>query len=100
MKSPVHPLWVWRFGGAVFVAHPGEAYSALQTSLRATFPTVTIVVMNLTNGPGWVYLPPAQAYEEDRYQAWQTVLKPGSLERLISAAETAITELGVERGER
>jgi hypothetical protein len=100
MKSPVHPLWVWRFGGAVFVAHPGEAYSALQTSLRATFPAVTIVVMNLTNGPGWVYLPPAQAYEEDRYQAWQTVLKPGSLERLISAAETAITELGVERGER
>ncbi|XUK63755.1 Neutral/alkaline non-lysosomal ceramidase, N-terminal [Plantibacter sp. RU18] len=94
MGKPVHPLWVWRFGDAVFVAHPGEAYSALQSTLRARFPDTTIVVMNLTNGPGWVYLPPEHAYHEDRYQAWQTVLQAGSLERLIAAADAAIVELG------
>ncbi|MGG7464731.1 MULTISPECIES: hypothetical protein [unclassified Plantibacter] len=94
MDRPVHPLWVWRFGDAVFVAHPGEAYSALQSTLRARFPSATIVVMNLTNGPGWVYLPPEHAYREDRYQAWQTVLEAGSLERLIAAAGDAIIDLG------
>lgn len=94
MDRPVHPLWVWRFGQTVFVAHPGEAYSALQSTLRARFTSVTIVVMNLTNGPGWVYLPPEGAYREDRYQAWQTVLEPGALERLIAGASDAIIELG------
>lgn len=99
MAKPVHPLWVWRFGDAVFVAHPGEAYSALQSTLRARFPSATIIVMNLTNGPGWVYLPPESAYREDRYQAWQTVLQAGSLERLIAAADAAIVELGFTSSE-
>ncbi|MEA9983937.1 hypothetical protein [Subtercola sp. RTI3] len=99
MDHPVHPLWVWRFGQAVFVAHPGEAYSALQSTLRARFPSATIVVMNLTNGPGWVYLPPEGAYREDRYQAWQTVVAAGSLERLIAAASDTISSLGFVAGE-
>ncbi|KAA9108113.1 hypothetical protein [Microbacterium rhizomatis] len=94
MAQPRHPVWVWRFGDAVFVAHPGEAYSALQSTLRARFPDVLIVVMNLTNGPGWVYLPPREAYREDRYQAWQTILEAGSLERVIDAAAEAIADLG------
>lgn len=94
MRKPMHPLWVWRFGQAVFVAHPGEAYSALQSTLRARFPDAAVVVMNLTNGPGWVYLPPREAYREDRYQAWQTILEAGSLERLIAAASDAIVQLG------
>lgn len=94
MHRPMHPLWVWRFGQSVFVAHPGEAYSALQSTLRARFPDAAVVVMNLTNGPGWVYLPTEEAYRSDRYQAWQTILKPGSLERLIAAATLAISDLG------
>jgi len=99
MENAVHPLWVWRWGTFAFVAHPGEAYSLLQSTLRARFPSVTIVVMNLTNGPGWVYLPTEAAYADNRYQAWQTILRAGSLERLIAAAESALAELGIERRE-
>ncbi|MFK4788372.1 hypothetical protein [Microbacterium sp. ZW T5_56] len=99
MDKPVHPLWVWRFGGAVFVAHPGEAYSALQSTLRRRFPGVAVIVMNLTNGPGWVYLPTEDSYRANRYQAWQTIVAAGSLEHLIEAAESAIINLGLERDE-
>lgn len=88
-----HPLWVWRLGDAYVVAHPGEAYSPLQTVLRARHPDKIVVVMNLTNGPGWVYLPPAEAFAIDRYQTWQTVLRPGALEALIDEADRSLTEL-------
>lgn len=77
-----HPVWVWRLGDAVVVGHPGEAYSRLQVSLRARFPGTPIVVMNLTNGPGFVYLPTREAYERGAYQAWQTPLAAGALELL------------------
>ncbi|MFJ2368306.1 hypothetical protein [Microbacterium sp. NPDC087665] len=77
-----HPVWVWRLGDAVIVGHPGEAYSRLQTSLRARFLDTPIVVMNLTNGPGFVYLPTREAYDRGAYQAWQTPLAPGALELL------------------
>ena len=100
MDNATHPVWAWRWGDVIFVAHPGEAYSLLQSSLRSRFPGVTVVVMNLTNGPGWVYLPPESAYVDNRYQAWQTILQPGSLERVIEAATSAMVELGAERIDR
>ena len=77
-----HPVWAWRLGDAVIVGHPGEAYSRLQTTLRARFPETPIVVMNLTNGPGFVYLPTRDAYDRGAYQAWQTPLAPGGLDLL------------------
>lgn len=77
-----HPVWAWRLGDAVIVGHPGEAYSRLQTTLRARFPETPIVVMNLTNGPGFVYLPTRDAYDRGAYQAWQTPLAPGALDLL------------------
>jgi len=49
-------------------------------------------VMNLTNGPGFVYLPTEAAYERGAYQAWQTPLAPGSLVRLEEAMSAAIEE--------
>src|SRR5690606_18864624 len=76
-----HPVWAWRVGDAVFVGHPGEAYSRFQTRLRERFPQNPIVVVNLTNGPGFVYLPTPDAYERGAYQAWQTPLRVGSLDR-------------------
>ncbi|MET7133760.1 hypothetical protein MT994_06505 [Cellulosimicrobium sp. MI9406] len=77
-----HPTWVWRVGEALLVAHPGEAYSRLQRTVRAHAGRRPVVVANLTNGPGFVYLPTCEAYDVGAYQAWQSPLAPGSLERL------------------
>lgn len=93
MADPHHPVWVWRWGGCVIVAHPGEAYSALQVRLRERFPELAVVVLNLTNAPGWVYLPPREAYEEVRYQSWQTLVRAGALEAVIDAAAELVTQL-------
>ncbi|MFB8189005.1 hypothetical protein ACFC14_06740 [Microbacterium sp. NPDC055988] len=88
-----HPVWAWRLGDAVIVGHPGEAYSRLQTTLRARFPETPIVVMNLTNGPGFVYLPTRDAYERGAYQAWQTPLAPGALDLLEEHAAAVVADL-------
>lgn len=88
-----HPVWAWRLGDAVLVAHPGEAYSRLQTTLRARFPGTPILVANLTNGPGFVYLPTQDAYDRGAYQAWQTPLRAGSLDRLEEHAAALVAEL-------
>lgn len=88
-----HPVWAWRLGDAIIVGHPGEAYSTLQTTLRARFPETPIVVMNLTNGPGFVYLPTRDAYDRGAYQAWQTPLAPGALELLVEHATAVVTDL-------
>ncbi|MFK3677126.1 hypothetical protein ACI2IP_05310 [Microbacterium sp. NPDC090218] len=88
-----HPVWAWRLGDAVIVGHPGEAYSRLQTTLRARFPETPIVLMNLTNGPGFVYLPTRDAYERGAYQAWQTPLAPGALDALEEHAVAVVADL-------
>lgn len=88
-----HPVWAWRVGDAVILGHPGEAYSRFQRTLRARFPEVPIVVMNLTNGPGFVYLPTREAYDRGAYQAWQTPLAPGALDLLEEHACRVVAEL-------
>ncbi|MFT4280309.1 hypothetical protein [Microbacterium sp.] len=88
-----HPFWVWQVGDAVVVAHPGEACSPLQTVLRERHPERVLFVLNLTNGPGFMYLPDAEAYDHDRYQTWQTLLARGCLEELIEATDSFIREL-------
>lgn len=89
-----HPLWTIRLGDAVIVAHPGEAYSPLQRDLRERFPELAVVVVNLANGPGFVYLPSDDAYRRGAYQAWQTALAPGGLARLTEAAIAAVARTG------
>ncbi|MGM1018295.1 MAG: hypothetical protein ACQEW8_12240 [Actinomycetota bacterium] len=88
-----HPVWAWRLGDAIVVAHPGEAYSRLQRTLRDRFADTPIVVMNLTNGPGFVYLPTREAYARGAYQAWQTPLASGALERLEEHAIQLVERL-------
>lgn len=88
-----HPLWVWQLGDATIVAHPGEAFSLLQTELRRRHPDRVLLVLNLTNGPGFVYLPDRASYDHDRYQVWQTLLAPGGLEALVEAADTVLAAL-------
>ena len=87
-----HPLWVWSLGDCAVVAQPGELYSAFQRELRARFPGRAVVVLNVTNAPGGVYLPPAHLYDEDLYPVWQTLLARGSMERLLEAATATLAE--------
>ena len=86
------PLWAWRAGDAMFVGQPNEAYSRLQTELRARFPGRAVTVMNLVNGSAG-YLPPREMYQKDVYQVWQSPYAAGGLETLIKAAEQSIREL-------
>jgi len=86
------PLWTWRIGDTFLMATPTEAYSNLQTELRAAFPQTAIAVLDVTNG-WWGYLPPADTYTTDRYSVWQTPFAQGSLEILIAEAKRAIEDL-------
>lgn len=88
-----HPVWAWRWGDAIIVGQPGEAYSRFQLTLRERFPDHRIIVMNLTNGPGFVYFPTQEAYDRGAYQAWQTPLVAGSLDRLEDFATELIRSL-------
>lgn len=85
-----HPFWVWQWGDAIFVAQPGEAYSWLQTELRRRHPGRAVFVLNCTNGPGFVYLPPAPVYARDVYQVGQSEVLAGGLERLTNAVDGVI----------
>ena len=91
--SDIHPVWIWIWGDAVFVAQPGEAYSYLQTELRRRHPERITFVLNLTNGPGAVYLPTHSSYIRQSYQSWQTLLAPGGLEHITEVVDTHIDRL-------
>jgi hypothetical protein len=74
------------------VGHPNEAYSLLQTELRAAFPDHAVLVMNIVNG--WSgYLPPADRYDDDLYAVWQTPFARGGLETLIARCREELAEL-------
>jgi len=88
-QTTLVPLWIWRAGDAVFVGHNNEAYTLLQVELRAGFPDLAVVVMNLVNGATG-YLPPAELYDEDLYAVWQTPFARGGMERTIEAARNGI----------
>jgi hypothetical protein len=86
------PFWVWRVGEAFLVATMAEAYSVLQRRLREAFPDAAVACLNLANGSVG-YLPPAERYDDDLYQVWQTPFERGSLEALESAVVAALREL-------
>jgi hypothetical protein len=99
--SAHHPVWLWRLGDCAVVAHPGEAYSALQIALRRRFARYPVLVLNHSNapthGPGWVYIPDAQAYGHDIYQVWHTLYAQGSLERITQRIGHALeADLGFD----
>tara|TARA_R110002111_G_scaffold261984_1_gene336613 strand:- start:91852 stop:93249 length:1398 start_codon:yes stop_codon:yes gene_type:complete len=86
------PIWVWRMGDTILVGSPSEAYSILQRELRRRFPDRTIVCLNLINGTTG-YLTPAELYDLDLYQVWQTPFERGSLEILIEGMADAIQQI-------
>lgn len=88
--AATHPVWIWMWGDAVIVGQPGEAYSYFQMELRRRHPDRVIFVLNCTNGPGYMYLPTPDSYERNRYQAWQTLLAPGALEKITNEVSEEI----------
>jgi hypothetical protein len=84
----VLPVWVWRVGDSLLVAHVNEAYSCFQEDLRAAFPEATVVVMN-TSGAEMGYLYPPELDGLDLYQVWQT---PFSKEALPTLTKACIDE--------
>jgi hypothetical protein len=86
-------LWIWRFGNAVLVGVPEEAYSVLQTELRRRYRDLPVVCVNLVNGRVGGYLPPQDLYELDIYQVWRTPFARGSLEIIIAALAESIEQI-------
>jgi hypothetical protein len=85
-------VWGWRVGESVIVGSAAEPYSWLQQRLRKRFPANAVAWINCLNG-AIGYLPPAAAYDRERYQVWQSPFERGSLEALESAVVTLVQEL-------
>jgi hypothetical protein len=85
------PLWVWRLGDELLVGQPNETYSLFQMELRDSFGR-GVAVMNIVNGSAG-YLPPAELYDRDVYQVWQSPYERGGLERLLASAKKVVAEL-------
>jgi hypothetical protein len=75
-------LTVWRLGDSLWVFTPGELYQSFQTTLRARFPDLAVVVSTVTDDwqPG--YIPLAGSYGQGIYQEVIAATAPGSLEAL------------------
>ncbi len=89
-KTTEYPVWVLRVGDGVIVGSPGEPYSQLQKNLRERFPHTALMIVNFVNGPGFMYVPTADAYERGAYQSWQTLFAAGSLELIEDHAAEMI----------
>jgi hypothetical protein len=93
-EGPCFPfaIRVWQAGDAIWVAVGGEHYDYFQVELRRRFPNTPIVVMTLINTWCPAYVPTAQTYGRGIYEEQLAVVEPGSLERLVDAIATQISE--------
>lgn len=93
--GPAYPYSVSlsRIGDSVWVFCPGELYQVFQTTLRARFPRVAIVIATVTNDwqPG--YLPAAGSYGYGIYQEIIAAVAPGSLETVIECVSREVRAL-------
>jgi hypothetical protein len=87
------PASAWRVGEAVWVTIGSEIYSAFQTTLRARFPGVPILVTPLTNDSDASYLPPRELYGRGIYQEEIAILAPGCLEAVTEKTARRIEAL-------
>jgi len=90
-----HPVWFWQLGDALVIAHCGEAYLEMAQELRRRHPKRVILFLDMTNGPGYIYVPTKSAYERNAYQASQTLLAPGGFEDLLEIIDQQIVKLGL-----
>ncbi|MBC7464102.1 MAG: hypothetical protein H7227_07575 [Actinobacteria bacterium] len=85
-----HPIWIWQLGDAIFIAHCGEAYLEMARELRFRNPERMILWLDMTNGPGYMYVPTAAAYDRDSYQSQQSLLARGSFEEMLEILDQSI----------
>jgi hypothetical protein len=52
-----------------------------------------IVFLDMTNGPGYLYLPTKIAYEQNNYQSQQSIVASGGLEIMLEVLDQAIKAL-------
>jgi len=90
-----HPVWIWQIGDAVVIAHCGEAYLEMARDLRTRNPGRMILWLDMTNGPGYMYIPTAGAYDRDAYQSQQSILAKGSFEELLEILDQEIKNLAL-----
>lgn len=94
-NGPAYPyrIVVSGVGDSVWVFCPGELYQVFQTTLRARFPHLAIVIATVTNDwqPG--YLPAASSYGYGIYQEIIAAVAPGSLETVIETVSREIRTL-------
>lgn len=83
----LHPIWFWRLGDAVVVAHCGEAYFEMAQELRRRNPGLMLLFLDMTNGPGYIYVPHRKAYEQNTYQSQQSLLAPGGFEQMLECID-------------
>ena len=88
-----HPVWIWQLGDAIVIAHGGEAYLELARDLRRRNADRMIVFLDMTNGPGYLYLPTKIAYEQNTYQSQQSIVASGGLEAMLEILDLEIKSL-------
>lgn len=86
------PIYGWRLGDAIVIGSMVEAYSQFQRQLRRSFPDRHIICLNVVNG-SIGYLSPAERYDQDIYQVWQSPFERGCLDTYIEAAELLIHQI-------
>lgn len=86
------PTWFWRLGDAVLVAHPNEAYSDLQTTLRRRFPDAALPVVTVVNG-GYGYISRPELHDSDIYQVWSSPFGRQALPILLQACERQVARM-------
>ena len=89
----LHPIWFWRLGDAVVVAHCGEAYFEMAQELRRRNPGLMLLFLDMTNGPGYIYVPHRKAYEQNTYQSQQSLLAPGGFEQMLECIDEELQRI-------
>lgn len=83
------PIWFWRLGNVVLIAHPNESYSVFQTSLRRQFPDITLPIVTVVNG-GMGYVSPPELHDTDIYQVWCSPFGRDAMPTLLDACQAQI----------
>ena len=86
------PIYAWRLGQSVLVGAPVEFYSDVQIALRAAFPDMTVIVLDVCNG-FLNYLPREADYPLNTYPVKIALFARGSMEKVCDKAREMLASL-------